>query len=86
MGGFLAVCATDFVQGMMMLIGILTVPIIAVMLMGTGHIIPNLIDSGLDVSAREFLNIFSENGKPISPISVASQLAWGLGIVVCHIY
>jgi len=79
LGGFLAVCATDFVQGMMMLIGILTVPIIAVMLMGTGHIIPNLIDSGLDVSAREFLNIFSENGKPISPISVASQLAWGLG-------
>lgn len=79
LGGFLAVCNTDFVQGMLMLIGILAVPIVAVMLMGTGHIIPNLIDSGLTVDAKDFLNLFYENGKPISPISVASQLAWGLG-------
>lgn len=79
LGGFIAVCNTDFVQGTLMLIGILTVPIVAVMLMGTGHIIPNLIDSGLTVDAKDFLNIFSENGKPISPISIASQLAWGLG-------
>lgn len=79
LGGFIAVCNTDFVQGTLMLIGILTVPIVAVMLMGTGHIIPHLIDSGLTVDAKDFLNIFSENGKPISPISIASQLAWGLG-------
>lgn len=79
LGGFIAVCNTDFVQGTLMLIGILTVPIVAVMLMGTGRIIPNLIDSGLTVDAKDFLNIFSENGKPISPISIASQLAWGLG-------
>ena len=79
LGGFIAVCNTDFVQGTLMLIGILTIPIVAVMLMGTGHIIPNLIDSGLTVDAKDFLNIFSENGKPISPISIASQLAWGLG-------
>ena len=79
LGGFIAVCNTDFVQGTLMLIGILTVPIVAVMLMGTGQIIPNLIDSGLTVDAKDFLNIFSENGKPISPISIASQLAWGLG-------
>ncbi|MGN0152028.1 MAG: sodium/proline symporter PutP [Wujia sp.] len=78
-GGFIAVCNTDFIQGMLMLIGILTVPIVAVMLMGTGHIIPNLIDSGLEVDAKDFLNIFYENGKPISAVSVASQLAWGLG-------
>ena len=79
MGGFLAVCQTDFVQGMMMLIGILTVPVVAVMVMGTGNIIPNLIDSDLGVSANKFLNIFYENGEPISVVSVASQLAWGLG-------
>lgn len=79
LGGFLAVCTTDFVQGTMMLIGILTVPIVAVMVMGAGNIIPNLIDSGLEVSAKDFLNIFTENGKPISAASIASQLAWGLG-------
>lgn len=79
LGGFLAVCNTDFVQGMLMLIAILAVPIIAVMLMGTGNIIPNLIDSGLAVDAKDYLNIFSVDGEPISPMSVASQLAWGLG-------
>lgn len=79
LGGFIAVCNTDFIQGTLMLIGILTVPIVAVMVMGSGYIIPNLIDSGLDVSAKEFLNIFYENGEPISAVSIASQLAWGLG-------
>lgn len=79
LGGFIAVCNTDFIQGTLMLVGILTVPIVAVMVMGSGYIIPNLIDSGLDVSAKEFLNIFHENGKPISVVSIASQLAWGLG-------
>lgn len=79
LGGFLAVCTTDFIQGTMMLIGILAVPIVAVMVMGAGQIIPNLVDSDLGVTAKDFLNIFYENGKPISFISVLSQLAWGLG-------
>lgn len=78
-GGFLAVCETDFIQGLMMLIAILAVPIIAVILMGTGNIVPNLRDSGLDVSVSEFLNIFNEGGESISVISILSQLAWGLG-------
>ena len=78
LGGFLAVCKTDFIQGMMMLIGILAVPIIAVILMGTGQIIPNLMDSGVS-DASDFLNIFIENGENIKPMSIASQLAWGLG-------
>ncbi len=80
LGGFLAVCETDFVQGTMMLIGILAVPIIACMLMGTGNIIPNLIDSGITVSASEYLNIFKgPDGQPITLVSILSQLAWGLG-------
>lgn len=79
LGGFLAVCTTDFIQGTMMLLGIIVVPVVAVMVMGSGYIIPNLIDSGLNTSAREFLNIFYENGEPITVTSVLSQLAWGLG-------
>ena len=78
-GGFLAVCETDFLQGLMMLVAILAVPIIAVVLMGTGNIVPNLRESGLDVSVSEFLNLFNEGGEPISAVSVLSQLAWGLG-------
>lgn len=82
-GGFIAVCKTDFVQGTLMLIGIIAVPIVAVMVMGTGNIVPNIMDSlkadGIDVSATEFLNIFNDGGKPISFINVLSQLAWGLG-------
>lgn len=79
LGGFLAVCTTDFIQGAMMLVAILTVPILAVLFMGTGSIVPNLVSSGLDVDAKDYLNLFMENGKPISAISIASQLAWGLG-------
>lgn len=79
LGGFLAVCKTDFIQGMLMLVAILAVPIIAVMLMGSAQIIPNLIDSGLTVDAKDYLNIFSVDGEPITAMNVASQLAWGLG-------
>lgn len=79
LGGFLAVCNTDLVQGILMLIAVLAVPIVAVMLLGTGNIIPNLIDSGLTVDAKDFLNIFMEDGKPITLVSILSQLAWGLG-------
>ena len=79
LGGFIAVCKTDFIQGTLMLVGILTVPIVAVMLMGTAQIIPNIIDSGIGVSAKDYLNILCENGEPITATSIVSQLAWGLG-------
>lgn len=85
LGGFLAVCKTDFIQGTLMLVGILSVPVIAVMLMDAGNIVPNLIDSGLATSAgdsmsvSEFLNIFQKDGRPIKFVEVISDLAWGLG-------
>lgn len=79
LGGFLAVCTTDLVQGLMMLVGVLAVPILAVVILGTGNIVPNLVNSGLEVDAKDYLNIFMENGKPISAKSIISQLAWGLG-------
>ena len=80
LGGFIAVCKTDFIQGTLMLVGILAVPIIAVMIMGVGEITPNLIASGLNVDAKDFLDIFkASDGTPIKAIDIASQLAWGLG-------
>ncbi|MBE5944185.1 MAG: sodium/proline symporter PutP [Lachnospiraceae bacterium] len=79
-GGFLAVCQTDFIQGLMMLIAILAVPIVAVAVMGTGNIIPNIVDSGLAVDSNVYLDIFKNSqGNPISFVEIISQLAWGLG-------
>ena len=47
MGGFMAVCVTDFIQGMLMLVGILAVPIVALVLVGSGNITSLLDASGV---------------------------------------
>ena len=39
LGGFMAVCVTDFIQGMLMLAGILCVPIVAYVLVGPQNVI-----------------------------------------------
>lgn len=72
LGGFRAVCNTDFVQGSVMLIGLVIVPVIAYRM------------TGGDLSAAEgvsetFLNPMYDGGTPITAGSIASQLAWGLG-------
>ena len=52
LGGFKAVCTTDFIQGMLMLVA----------------------------SPADYLNPFlTGEGKPVSAVSVISNLAWGLG-------
>lgn len=83
LGGFIAVCKTDFIQGTLMLVGILAVPITAVMVIGSGNVVPNLIDSlkadGISATSSQFLNVFMDGDKPISFINVCSQLAWGFG-------
>ncbi|MDR3091115.1 MAG: sodium/proline symporter PutP [Clostridiales bacterium] len=67
MGGFSAVCVTDFLQGMLMLLAILSVPIIALCVMG-----------GVDPAAlpEGFLSPVAGGG---GAVSIISQLAWGLG-------
>lgn len=77
MGGFLAVCTTDFIQGMLMLIGLLTVPIIALFIVKPSEVSGLLNSSGVNYS--DFINPLKEGDKSISPITVISGLAWGLG-------
>jgi sodium/proline symporter len=78
MGGFLAVCTTDFVQGLLMLIALLLVPVLAYGLL-TGDMSAGLAASGVSDPAG-FLNIMKDgNGQPITAVSIISQLAWGLG-------
>lgn len=76
MGGFLAVCTTDFVQGTLMLIALLAVPIIAYALLG-GDMSGVLSSTGVEPTS--FMNIMQEGGAPITGVSIISSLAWGLG-------
>lgn len=77
MGGFLAVCSTDFIQGMLMLVAVLAVPIIALFVMGPSNFAGNLSATGVEPSS--YFNLFQENGTNISAVSIISSLAWGLG-------
>ena len=76
MGGFLAVCTTDFVQGSMMLIALLVVPIIA-----WGYVSGSFTDllTQSEVNASGFLSLTHNGDHPITAVEVISNLAWGLG-------
>lgn len=75
MGGFLAVSWTDTVQGTMMLIALILVPIVGIIHLGgfDGW------KAGIDqVTASGEVNLFSMV-TGVSVIAVASNIAWGLG-------
>ena len=80
LGGFRAVCTTDFIQGMLMLVAILAVPILAYALMTWhGGCSEALADHGVS-SPRNYMNFFTNtDGSGISANSIISNLAWGLG-------
>lgn len=79
LGGFMAVCVTDFIQGTLMLVGILLVPIIAYIFVGPENLIGVLNASGVAGGASSYLNIMHDSGEPVSAVYIISQLAWGLG-------
>ncbi len=78
LGGFKAVCWTDFFQGILMLVALLAVPIVIV------------ATKTLDVAALGQVYSYVENGKTVECVftsnlfgaswqEIASGLAWGLG-------
>ena len=77
MGGFLAVCTTDFIQGLLMIFAVIFVPMIALINMGAGNFSANLVSTGVDPAS--FLNPMQEGGSKISAVSILSSFAWGLG-------
>ena len=80
MGGFMAVCVTDFIQGLLMLVGVLTVPIIAFFVVGGTDQMKTLLDaSGVAGGTASFLNLMESGGKPYTAMEIFSQLAWGFG-------
>lgn len=80
MGGFLAVCTTDFIQGMLMLVALLAVPLIALGFIGPANLSTKLVETGGVADSKVFLDVMT-NGDTgeFSFIDIISQLAWGLG-------
>lgn len=78
MGGFMAVCVTDFVQGTLMLIGLLIVPLVGYFMLN-GSLSDALTQSGVQGGAAAFLDPFKNGDRPYTFIEIFSQLAWGLG-------
>ncbi len=76
MGGFLAVCTTDFIQGMLMIVALLLVPIIAWGFIG-GSFGDLLQQSG--VNSAHYMSLLYNGDHPITPVEIISGLAWGLG-------
>lgn len=79
MGGFMAVCVTDFIQGMLMLVGLMVVPIAAYFLMGSEQMFANLEASGVMGGVDSYMNLFHNNGEPYKAVDIISQVGWGLG-------
>ena len=80
MGGFMAVCVTDFIQGMLMLVGLMAVPIVAFFLIGSTDNLVSLLDaSGVAGGSVSYLSLFQNNGEPYGVIDIFSQVAWGFG-------
>lgn len=78
MGGFMAVCVTDFVQGFLMLVGLLIVPIVAYVML-PGSMSDLITQSGVTGGAAAFLDPLTNGDRPYTFVEIFSQLAWGLG-------
>lgn len=78
MGGFLAVCTTDFIQGSMMLIGLLAVPILAYGFLG-GDFAEKISATDVAGGYQNYMSLFMNGDRPYTFVEILSQLAWGLG-------
>ena len=76
LGGFLAVSWTDYLQGMLMLLALLIVPVMAIIKIGGW----NETMAAMSAVSPHLLNAFnSVKGEPLGVLAIISLLAWGLG-------
>ena len=76
LGGFMAVCWTDLIQGIIMFAAILIVPVLVIR--SAGGLQPSL--QSVMRSNPQLLNIFTDrNGIPLTALNIISLAAWGLG-------
>ncbi|MGN0291624.1 MAG: sodium/proline symporter PutP [Lachnospiraceae bacterium] len=80
MGGFMAVCLTDFIQGTLMLIALLVVPIIAYASVCAKGDLTSLLEASQVAGGTDaYLSLWYNGGEKYRVIDIISQLAWGLG-------
>jgi len=76
LGGFLAVCWTDCIQGLLMLLALVIMP--AIVLQNQGGL--TAAQNALCALNPELLNPFSRvDGTPLKALAVISLIGWGLG-------
>jgi len=71
MGGYKAVCWTDFFQGLLMLVAVLAVPLVMVAV--------GKFDSSYTAAFTEGVSAFSTNPFTVPWTDIVTGLAWGLG-------
>ncbi|WP_072313415.1 sodium/proline symporter PutP [Agrococcus sp. Marseille-P2731] len=76
-GGFLGASLTDVVQGMIMLIALITVPVIAFFTVGGLQ----GVQDGIADSGVELTGLFPADLNGLVILGIVSSLAWGLGYV-----
>ena len=74
LGGYKAVCWTDFFQGILMLVAVLAVPIVVVL---TKDLDASLLNNVIVADGAEYT--FVKDIFAASPKDIANGLAWGLG-------
>ena len=75
-GGFLAVCWTDLIQGLLMSAALLIVPIAALEVSGGAEV----VFSEIARVHPDLLDVFTNaKGEPVSLLAILSLLGWGLG-------
>ncbi|MBR5413636.1 MAG: sodium/proline symporter, partial [Fibrobacter sp.] len=77
MGGFFAVCWTDFIQATMMLIAVIVIP--SIIMTGSGGFAATM--DAVNAQNPYLMSLFTNatTGKSIGLIALISSLAWGLG-------
>jgi sodium/proline symporter len=75
-GGFIAVCWTDAVQGMLMIGALLAVPLVTTIKAGG----VGAVSAAVQNASPHMLDLFqSKSGGAYGPLKIASDMAWGLG-------
>jgi len=81
-GGFLAVSLTDFVQGCIMFVALILVPVVTIMqLGGFGPTVDALSTLSVDVGGWEksYLSMIPQESLGLAAIGIISTMSWGLG-------
>lgn len=72
LGGYLAVCWTDLIQGLLMFVAIIVVPMVALQAGGG-------IDNVIEACSGKGLSLFPGEGSTLTWLGIVSCAVWGLG-------